>query len=63
MDNKMSELTYECKDLKSKLKAQEEKAGFETDTNQVLLDKIDKMNEAFKNEILTYKKESGHLKS
>jgi hypothetical protein len=51
IDNKVSELTFECKDLKTKLKNQEEKCGFEKDTNQVLMDKIDKMNEAFKNEI------------
>ena len=62
VDMRISQLTQELKDLKTKYKSKEETIGFERDQNQHLKDKIEKMNDAFRNELTSYKKEANLLR-
>jgi len=48
----------EIRDLRSKLKIKEESIGFEKEQSQNVLQKVDKMNETFKNEVTNVRKEN-----
>lgn len=61
IEAKLSKMEAEVSELKTRLQSREDQIIFEKDNNSSLLDKINKMNDAFEAELTTYKKECSLL--
>lgn len=61
IEAKISQMMSEAKELKTRLKTKDDQITFEKENNVLLMDKINRMNEAFQSELVTYKKECNLL--
>lgn len=61
LDAKFSQMMSEVSELKARLKSRDDQLTFEKDNNGILMEKINRMNEAFESELTTYKKECNLL--
>lgn len=61
LESKFAQMQSEITELKTRLQSREDQITFEKDNNSGLLDKINRMNEAFEAELTTYKKECSLL--